>query len=110
MLNIRQMLIIIGVIALGTLFTRALPFWIFPVNKAKPPYILYLGKVLPFAVIGMLVVFSFRHVSITGTPHGMPELLGLLFVVIVYLWRRNNLLAIGGGTAFYMFLVQVVFA
>ena len=109
MLNTWQMLLIIGLVALGTLFTRALPFLLFPAHKVTPPYILYLGKVLPFAVIGMLVVFCFRNISISNTPHGIPELLAVLLVAIVYLWRRNNLLAIGGGTVFYMFLIQVVF-
>ena len=110
MLNTWQMLLIIGLVALGTLLTRAFPFLLFPAHKATPPYILYLGKVLPFAVIGMLVVFCFRNISISDNPNGIPELLAVSLVAIVYLWRRNNLLAIGGGTAFYMFLVQVVFA
>ena len=109
MLSNLQMLVIIGLTALGTLLTRALPFLLFPANKTTPPYILYLGKVLPFAVIGMLVVFCFRHISIIQNPNGIPELLGVLAVTALYLWRRNNLLAIGGGTVFYMFLVQVVF-
>ena len=109
MLTIWQMLLIIGLVALGTFFTRALPFWFFPAHKTTPAYILYLGKVLPFAVIGMLVVFCFRDISISSSPNGIPELLAVLLVTAVYLWRRNNLLAIGGGTAFYMFLVQVVF-
>ena len=109
MLSNWQMLIIIGLAALGTLFTRALPFLLFPANKVTPPYILYLGKVLPFAVIGMLVVFCFRNISIINSPNGIPELLGVLVVATLYLWRRNSLLAIGGGTAVYMFLVQVVF-
>ena len=103
------MLLIIGITAIGTVLTRALPFLLFPANKPTPPYILYLGKVLPFAVIGMLVVFCFRNISIIHSPNGIPELLGVISVATLYLWRRNNLLAIGGGTAIYMFLVQVVF-
>ena len=109
MLANSQMLIIIAIVALGTLLTRALPFWLFPAHKTTPTYVLYLGRVLPFAAIGMLVVFCFRHLNLANSPHGLPELLAVLLVSGIYLWRRNSLLAIGGGTAFYMFLVQVVF-
>lgn len=108
MLTTGQMLIIIAAVSLGTILTRALPFWLFPAHKTTPSYVLYLGRVLPFAAIGMLVVFCFRELDFTTSPHGLPELLAVLLVAGLYLWRRNNLLAIGGGTAFYMFLVQVV--
>ena len=109
MLTAGQMLIIIAIAALGTLLTRALPFWLFPVHKTTPAYILYLGRVLPFAAVGMLVVFCFRHLNMAGSPHGLPELLAVLAVSGIYLWRRSSLTAIGGGTVFYMFLVQFVF-
>ena len=109
MLGDWQMLLIIIIVALGTLLTRALPFWLFPADKATPAYVLYLGQVLPFAAIGMLVVFCLRQLDVASSPHGLPEILAVLLVGAVYMWRRNSLLAIGGGTAFYMFLVQVVF-
>ena len=104
-----QAFIMILIMAGGTFFIRGLPFLLFPGNKKTPAYIMYLGKVLPFAIIGMLVVYCFKNVSVVAAPFGIPELIALVVIVILHVWKRNTLVSIGGGTLLYMFLVQVLF-
>lgn len=105
-----QALITIGIIALCTLLTRALPFWVFPVNKPTPKWVAYLGSVLPYAIIGMLIVYCLKDTALGSAPYGLPEALGVGAVAGLYLWRKNALLAIAGGTVLYMVLVQWFFA
>lgn len=104
-----QAFIMIFIMAGVTFFIRVLPFLLFPGNKKTPSYILYLGKVLPYAIIGMLVVYCLKDVSPLTTPFGLPELVTAAAIITVHLWKRNTLLSIGGGTLLYMFLVQCVF-
>lgn len=104
-----QTLLFFGTIALTTMLTRFLPFWVFPDHKETPPFVRYLGKVLPFAVIGMLVVYCLRTVSLTTSPFGLPEGLALLVIAALHLWRKNALLSIAAGTITYMLLTQLVF-
>ena len=104
-----QQLITIAIIVLGTMTTRFLPFLIFPAEKPTPQYIQYLGKVLPAAVFGLLVVYSLKGVSILTGSHGIPELISIVLVVTLHLWKRQMLLSIAGGTICYMLLVQLVF-
>ena len=96
-------------IAAGTQFTRWLPFWLFPEKKDPPAVVLYLGKVLPPAMMGLLVVYCLRSVSWLSVPHGAPELIAIAAVAGLHLWKRNVLLSIAGGTVLYMVLVQAVF-
>ena len=96
-------------IALGTMITRFTPFLLFPEKKEPPKIILYLGKVLPPAMMGLLVVYCLKSVSITATPHGLPELIAIAVIVLLHKWKNNVLLSIGGGTLVYMVLVQAVF-
>lgn len=105
-----QTLIMIFSIAAGTMLTRFLPFLLFPENKKPPKAVTYLGKVLPPAMMGLLVVYCLKNVSLTKSPHGIPELIAIAAIVVLHKWKNNVLLSIGGGTAIYMFLVQVVFA
>lgn len=93
---------------LGTMVTRFLPFLIFPEGKEPPEFIQYLGKVLPYAVIGLLVIYCLKDVPGSGT-YGIPEFLAIAFIVLLHRWKKNILLSIGGGTVFYMLLVQFVF-
>lgn len=104
-----QALLMIFIMAGITFFIRVLPFVLFPGNKKTPSYILYLGKVLPYAIIGMLVVYCLKDVAPLTAPFGLPELLATAAIIGVHVWKRNTLLSIGGGTVFYMFLVQFVF-
>ena len=85
-----------------------LPFLIFPEGKEPPEFIQYLGKVLPYAVIGLLVIYCLKDVPGSGT-YGIPEFLAIVFIVLLHRWKKNILLSIGGGTVFYMLLVQFVF-
>ncbi len=104
-----QTLITIAVLVLGTVATRALPFLLFPPNRETPAFVLYLGRVLPYAVMGLLVVFCLKGVTITAAPYGLPELIAILCILVLHLWKSNILLSIGGGTVIYMLLVQHVF-
>ena len=101
--------LLIVVAVLVTMATRFLPFLIFGENRKTPPIIEYLGKVLPFAIMGMLVVYCLKDVSLLSFPYGLPELIACAAVVVLHVWKRNSLLSIGGGTVCYMLLVQLVF-
>lgn len=98
----------IAVAALVTMGLRFLPFLIFN-KKETPAYIVWLGNVLPYAIMGMLVVFCLKDVQIFIGSHGIPELIASISVVLLHLWKRNSLISIVGGTAIYMLLIQVVF-
>lgn len=103
-------ILIIAALVLGTVITRFLPFLLFPAGKKTPRYVEYLGKTLPYATIGLLVVYCLKGISIGTAPHGLPELLAVAAIVLLHRWKSNSLLSIGAGTAIYMFFIQVVFA
>ena len=86
-----------------------LPFLLFPDSRPVPKLITYLGRTLPAAMMGLLVVYCLRNVSIAAAPHGLPELISIAALTALHLWKRNVLLSIGVGTALYMLLIQVVF-
>lgn len=100
---------LVVVFALTTALTRFLPFLLFGGKKEPPKIIHYLGGVLPFAIMGMLVVYCMKDVAFLRFPYGIPELLGCGVVAALHIWKRNTLLSIGAGTVFYMLLVQLVF-
>jgi branched-subunit amino acid transport protein AzlD len=104
-----QTLIIIGAVTLGTVMTRLLPFLVFKKEMPEHSYISYLGKVLPYAAIGLLVVYCLKGVSLTQMPHGIPEAIAIVITAALHFWKGNTLLSIGAGTAVYMVLVNVVF-
>lgn len=97
------------VIATVTMALRFLPFLIFPEGKKLPRMLEYLGGVLPGAIMGMLVVYCFKSVSIVSPPHGIPELIASLIVASSYLLLKKSLISITLGTVIYMVLVQLVF-
>ena len=105
-----QQIMTIGVCALATMLTRFLPFIIFSGKKETPQYIQYLGKMLPSAVFGMLVVYCLKDVSFISGNYGLPEMISIIFVIGLHLWKRQILLSIAGGTVCYMILVQTIFA
>lgn len=107
MSNIDSMLLV-GVVALVTMVLRFLPFFIFGGRKT-PACITYLGKVLPYAIMAMLVVYCLKGISFLQAPYGLPELLAVTCVAGLHLWKRNTLLSITCGTICYMILIQVVF-
>lgn len=98
---------LVTVMAVVTMLTRFLPFMIFRNNI--PPYITYLGKVLPPAIIGMLVIYCLKDVDISAGSHGIPEMISALLVICMQAWKRNSLLSILSGTIIYMLLIQLVF-
>lgn len=104
-----QMLMTTGALALATILTRFLPFVVFPEGKKTPRFVEYLGKTLPAAVIGMLVIFCLKNVRPLNYPFGFPELLAIAATVGLHVWKRKTLLSIAGGTILYMLLVQTVF-
>lgn len=107
-MTLTQAVITVAAVVLGTMTTRFLPFILFPEGRKTPAYIQYLGKVLPFAVIGLLVVYCLKDVSFLTTPFGIPELLGIAVTAALHLWKRNMLISIAGGTVIYMVLIQVI--
>lgn len=108
-MTLSQEIITVAMIVLATMLTRFLPFLVFPEGKPTPKYIRYLGKVLPSAVFGLLIIYSLRNVSVFSGSHGIPELISIALVVALHLWKRQMLLSIAGGTLSYMILVQMVF-
>lgn len=101
--------LIILTVAITTFATRVIPFLVFPKGKEIPSMVHYLGKVLTPAVIGMLVVYCLKETRISAAPYGIPELIAVVTVAVLHVWKRNNLLSIGVGTVLYMVLIQVVF-
>lgn len=99
----------IALIAGVTMALRFLPFLVFGGKKEMPPYLEYLSSVLPYAMIGMLVVYCLKNLNLTAKPYGIPELLSCGLVAVLHIWKKNTLLSIGAGTLVYMFLVQMVF-
>lgn len=102
-------ILLVSVVAAVTIALRFLPFLIFREGKPLPGWLTHLGKVLPHAIMGMLVVYCLKGISFAAAPFGAPELLGCAVVALLHIWKRNTLLSIGGGTVFYMLLVQLVF-
>lgn len=103
------MVITVAIVVAGTLLTRFGAFLVFPQGKKAPDFVLFLGKALPTAVMGMLVVYTFKDTIVLSYPYGIPELIALLVTVGMHLWKRNMFMSIGAGTVVYMILIQAVF-
>ena len=101
--------LMIAVMALVTMLLRFLPFLIFGENRKTPPLISDLGQILPYAIMGMLVVYCLKDVSFTTAPFGIPEIIGCTVVTLLHICKRNTLLSVGVGTICYMLLVQCFF-
>lgn len=97
------------VIVLGTMLTRFLPFLLFPAGKPTPKLVQKLGRILPAAVFGLLIVYCLKNVSFLSGSHGLPELISIALVTALHLWKRQTLLSIAAGTVCYMLLIQFVF-
>ncbi len=108
-MTLTQRIITIALCVLATVVSRFLPFLIFSGKRPTPQFVQYLGKALPAALFGMLVVYCLKNVSILTGSHGLPELLGIVLTVGLHLWKRQMLLSIAGGTIGYMLLVQFIF-
>lgn len=108
-MTLMQQIITVAMVVLGTAVTRFLPFLVFPSGKPTPKYVQFLGKFLPAAVFGLLVIYSLKDVNVFAGSHGIPEMIAILLVIILHVWKRQMLLSIAGGTVCYMLLVQLVF-
>lgn len=108
-MTLTQQIVTVAVIVGGTMLTRFLPFLLFPAGKSTPKFVQYLGKVLPAAVFGLLIIYCLRNVSVFTGSHGIPELIAIGVVVGLHLWKRQMLLSIASGTICYMLLVQLAF-
>lgn len=109
MMTLAQQLVIIGACVLGTMATRFLPFLVFSDKRPTPKFVQYLGRALPAAIFGMLVVYCLKDVSVFSGSRGIPEAAAIAVTAGLHLWKRKMLLSIAGGTACYMLLVQLVF-
>lgn len=108
-MNNLQIFFTIVVITIGTMLTRFLPFLIFPAHKETPPYVKFLGEVLPYAVMGLLVVYCLKDVSFVSSVQFLPQLISIVCIILLHTLKKNTLLSIAGGTILYMFLIQIVF-
>jgi branched-subunit amino acid transport protein AzlD len=107
-MTLTEQIITIGLCILGTMLTRFLPFLVFSENRTTPAFIQYIGKFLPSAVFGMLVIYCLKNVSFLSGTHGIPELIAIVVTVVLHKWKRQMLLSIAGGTACYMLLLHLV--
>ena len=108
MISITQAAAIIFVVAVCTFITRVLPFLFFGGNKEVPGAINYLGRILPPAIMATLVVYCLKGIQLTIAPYGAAEFISVAVVILLHLWKRNNLLSIGLGTACYMILIRLL--
>ncbi len=105
-MTLTEQIITVAMCVLGTVLTHFLPFWIFSENRTTPAFVQYLGRYLPAAVFGMLVVYCLKDVDFVHGNHGIYEIIGIAFTVILHLWRRQMMLSMAGGTICYMLLIQ----
>ena len=107
MMTVSQQIVTIAVVVLGTMATRFLPFLIFPPGRPTPEYVKYLGRFLPAAAIGLLVIYSLKDINLLSATHGLPELVSVAVVVWLHLWKKNMFLSIAAGTILYMILIRL---
>lgn len=108
MMTFPEHIVTIALCILATMSTRFLPFLIFSRKRETPAFVQYLGRALPSAIFGMLVVYCLRNMDVTAA-FALPEIISIAVTVLLHLWKRQMLLSIAGGTVAYMVLVQAVF-
>lgn len=102
-------ILIAAAMVIGTQITRFLPFVLFPDGKKTPEFVNYLSRTLPYATMGLLVVYCLRNMDFAAAPYGAAEIISVGLIVILHRLKGNTLLSIGAGTICYMMLVQHVF-
>ena len=107
-MTVTQKIITIAICVLGTMATRFLPFLIFAGKKEAPKYIQYLGRALPAALFGMLVIYCLKDVSFITPSYGIPELIAIAITIGLHLWKRQMLISIAAGTVCYMLITQLI--
>lgn len=108
-MTIEQQIITIGICVLGTMIPRFLPFIIFSEDRETPAFIQYIGRYLPSAVFGMLVIYCLKNVNFIHGNHGIPEFISIFVTGALHIWKRNMLISIAGGTICYMLLMHFIF-
>ena len=108
-MTVGQGVLTVAAVVLGTVLTRALPFLLFPAGKPTPRYVQYLGRVLPYAAVGLLVVYCLKGIQWLSYPWGLPEVIAIAATVLLHRLKKNMLLSIAGGTLVYMLLIHFVF-
>lgn len=108
-MTLTQQIITVSLCIGGTMLTRFLPFAVFKENKETPRFVQYIGKILPSAVFGMLVIYCLKNVDIMHGSHGLPEFISIIVTGELHLWKKQMLLSIAGGTVCYMLLMHFVF-
>lgn len=109
MMTVTQQIITILLCIVGTMTTRFLPFLVFNEHRGTPEFVKYLGRYLPAAVFGMLVIYCVKDVNVLAGSHGLPEALAILATGAVHVWQRKIILSVAVGTVCYMLLLQFVF-
>lgn len=104
-----QRWLMVFALASGTILTRFIPFWFFPENKAIPHWLKKLGDTLPYASLGMLVVYALKGLSVTTYPYGVSEIISLVFITIIHLYKKNTLVSIFLGLVIYLICVNIIF-
>ncbi|MDD6021783.1 MAG: branched-chain amino acid transporter permease [Acutalibacteraceae bacterium] len=105
-MNDKYIIMVIAVMAIVTILLRFLPFIIFDHGEQLPKWISYLGKVLPPAIMSMLLVYCLRNINLLEGNHGFPELICVAVAILIHSWKRNTLLSIGVSTLLYMIIIQ----
>ena len=108
-MTLSQQIITISICIGGTMLTRFLPFILFNEKRKTPTFIQYVGKYLPSAVFGMLVVYCLKNIQIFQGTHGIPEMISVIITDILHIWKRQMLFSITGGTVCYMLLIHFIF-
>ena len=108
-MNNKELFITALMIVFGTAFLRFLPFFIINKSLSDNKYVQFLGKVLPYSMIALLVIYCIKDINIIKFPYAIPELISIAVIIILHVLKRNVLISIGAGTVLYMFLVQVIF-
>ena len=106
-MTVPQTILFLSIIAATTYLTRLLPFLLFPEHRKTPEYVVYLGRVLPYPIIGLLVVYSLKDVHLLKQPYGVPETIAIALIYLLHRWKKNTLLSIGAGTIAYILLLQL---
>lgn len=104
-----QRWIMIFALASGTLLTRFIPFWFFPENKALPKWLLKLGDTLPYASLGMLLIYALKDVNLLQSPFGASEIIALLAITFTHMKKKNTLISIFFGLVVYLVCVNIIF-
>lgn len=107
-MDISYSILLVAIISLVTMAIRFLPVLIFGREQQTSELIAYLGESLPYAIIGMLVVYCMKDISFLDKPYGIPELIAVGAVILLHLWKRKTLLSVIGGTVIYMVLIHLI--